>query len=868
MRLTFLGGADEVGASSTLVEVAQRRVLVDCGVRMKEDNPLPLIGLLNDLKLHACVLTHAHADHLGAMPIVATTHPHIPIFMTAATLRIATVMLQDALKIMALRHAEGGPPPLYDMRAVEAFMSAVHIVPFNQPFQLIPDELHAMLTPAGHILGAACLTLESRMGTALLTGDVSVDDQVTIPGMTPIKGVRPDIVVVESTYGGRKHSERPAEVKRLVRQTAKVLERGGRVLFPAFAIGRAQEVILILSRAMEQGHLPRVPIHVDGLVRQICQCFTIFPELLTPWLRRRVQKHGNPFFFPDGPAQAIWDPRDRDKLLSNGPAVVVASSGMLTGGPSQLYARQLAKDPNSLIAITGYQDEESPGRAIQNLARQGGGQLRLGDGVVDLKCEVGTYSLSAHADTAQLVAAVAPLRPQRVALVHGDHGARAALRKALLAAGVSQVERPAAGDTLEVQGRPGRTLGGQYRKRREADSAAAPRPALDVEALPKLAEELLKRDTKNQAYTAQELLCCWRDLGGDDSLPLPSLVATLKADGSPFKSDKKRSFLYRLRVDNDGNIVLKGQPRPPRQRKATEPERLEVAMVIAELFGDDMNLHTCKYRLPQRLVVFHFNFPKIALEQHADTLQEVTERTGWRTKVRPEANQSRLIEVATELTPQGWRVRKTPSVHLDRQELVVKISATDKALLKGPAPSSHATIVLRAVEAHFERLTGFKLSFKVVVEQQSGTVTSKAVTSRVVTSAGGQRQPMEMNQAYATIKEAFEAAPHKLYKVGIKNNAYIELAFVSPQIGARYADKLKALEAQLAWPLRVKEHANQHVIKQLAQDIVPGPLRGGVSYHEAQGRVVVTPASPISPQARQEAKRRFLDLTGFELHFK
>ncbi|MBI3928765.1 MAG: hypothetical protein HY319_24710 [Armatimonadetes bacterium] len=155
-----------------------------------------------------------------------------------------------------------------------------------------------------------------------------------------------------------------------------VVEGGGKALIPAFALGRAQEVILILLEAQRNGTIPRFPIHVDGMGKRVCAIYSAYGDFMARPLRQKVEREGNPFFGEGSAAVQVLPPR-RQEVADGPPCAIVSSSGMLTGGPSVFYAAALAADQRNAILITGYQDEESPGRAVQELARQGAGSLRL-----------------------------------------------------------------------------------------------------------------------------------------------------------------------------------------------------------------------------------------------------------------------------------------------------------------------------------------------------------------------------------------------------------------------------------------------------------------------------------------------------------
>jgi Cft2 family RNA processing exonuclease len=428
IKLHFLGGADEVGASCLLIEAAGQRVLVDAGIRVSpkardglSGELLPDLAPLSDTRLDAVLVTHAHADHIGALPLVLGSRPDVPVYATPATISLIGVMLQDALRIMETRVDAEGELPSYDPLQVERLQKALRPMQPDHPF-FIGGALRVQCFCAGHIPGAVTLYLESAEGSVLVSGDVSFSPMRATPS-AEVPRVHPDVLILESTYGGRLHANRRAEEARLVESITRIAEGGGRVLIPAFALGRAQEVALILDAAIAAERMPPLPVYLDGMTRSVTQAFADHPSYLSTSLARKLEADGR--FWRTDRVRFVQNRFQREEVArAMVPAVIVASSGMLTGGASPAYAKHIVSEPQSAIFITGYQDEEAPGRILQRLAESGGGQLVIDRRKHDVACKIGTYSLSAHADENELTQFAARLEPQWVYLVHGDAGAR------------------------------------------------------------------------------------------------------------------------------------------------------------------------------------------------------------------------------------------------------------------------------------------------------------------------------------------------------------------------------------------------------------------------------------------------------------
>ena len=407
MHAHFLGGANEVGASSTLITIEGQRILVDAGVRMGpgEDSKWPDFSALD--KPDTLLLTHAHSDHTGALSLLARENK-LPekVYCTRATQQIAWILFDDAQ-----RREQESESPEYDFTHIcEANRRMVlGAVEWMKPVHVC-DGVTARWIPAGHILGAAMIYIEGKRERILITGDVSDADQLTIPGLKMPDWCRPDVMVMESTYGDcPQHKNRAEEEAALIEDVIRVNKEGGKVLIPAFAVARSQEVILVLKDAMGR---EGIPLYVDGMILKVNEVY---------------EHHVGQSFCSDF-VKKVGSDEERTSISSKSgpPCCIIASSGMLNGGRSNYYAKRLASDSKNLIAITGYQAEETLGRKLLELRKKPKGDhvLNLDERKVNVKCDVKQYSLSAHADQTQLAELVEKMQPRKLFLVHGDKDAR------------------------------------------------------------------------------------------------------------------------------------------------------------------------------------------------------------------------------------------------------------------------------------------------------------------------------------------------------------------------------------------------------------------------------------------------------------
>ena len=428
MNYTFLGGAREVGASSMLLSIANRHLLFDCGIRVNKTGheALPNLDLLKQTAptLDAIFISHAHADHIGALPLAHAAYPQATIYATRPTQMLSGIMLNNAVDVMISEGQE-----LFNKEAVETTVARIQTLGMGNWIDLW-DGFRVLFIRSGHILGAVSIMLQTPEGTFFYSGDVSTFRQKTIDGLDNISALpSPDFMVCEATYGDGIHPSRTAEETKLAKAVAEVIKNGGNVLIPSFALGRAQEIILILKQAMMGKLIPAFPVVTDGLVNAICSMYATMPEMLSKKTQNFLTNSQQPLFFSDYVRAARM--REQEAILNDKtPKCIIASSGMLTGGASVTYAKGLCSNPKNAIFLSGYQDAESPGRRLQEL--QPGDTLTFPDGIsMQVKCQVERFHLSAHSDQTQMLSVIKQLNPKTIALVHGEETAITALQQKL-----------------------------------------------------------------------------------------------------------------------------------------------------------------------------------------------------------------------------------------------------------------------------------------------------------------------------------------------------------------------------------------------------------------------------------------------------
>ncbi len=861
MQVIFVGGASGVGASCLAIQLANQWIIVDAGVRVdRKSDPLPDLALLEGKDVRAIFVTHAHADHIGALPLVHQAFPNAPIFASRATGLLMEVMLADALKVMTRRAVEEMELPLFPQEMVASMLSRVRPLPVGEPVTL--SELPGITihgSRAGHIAGAVSLGFESSDGSLVVSGDMSITAQRTVLGAVPPPLKRCDLLVLESTYGARLHPNRQGEEQRLAQAVADGLARGGHTLIPCFGLGRGQELVLLLQAAQEKGQIPQFPIYVDGLVRRVCSTYLLLPEALSPVLQRQIRKGYAPFTGPN--VTFVRDERDRERILTGPPACIVSSSGMLTGGPSVWYAERLVSNPDASILITGYQDEEAPGKRLLDLAEQKKNTLELNGKSLQVQCQVAKYSLSAHADGGELAAYAASVHPKQVALVHGDEEARAALRTRLI-------------DTDVVLPANGSTVSRQSGKAKRA--AVVSKGAVSLSTLPmgigkgrtfewKYVEELWRAVTQVptlRIVTARELALVWYGQTLQD------------AQDEQAVEEMARDIMYVLAEDYEQRYFIRQHAleeayRVRGQREETPQDFLSDLIgqiLLLQVSFDSTKPVICRAIEPVASVRVHL--PKsVSSERTRYPFSALLDLLGPVPQDRETIPPAVFLE---ELVRSARRIRRTLSAHTLARRCREGASYTLGDMCEIAGVSAQSLDARLAVAKLLHKYPRLFMSKATLLEGEGLALYCLSPEwQEALDEPEEQTRPDQ--HGILTIIEQHIGMPPDLYRRSVDpETGDVTLSFHFPDVAwLQYKDALAEAAEEAGISITIAPHAHQGMLANIARRMLPQGLsvRGTPSLYPEHRIIQFNCIGQASQEAIAEAEARFREKTGWELQF-
>jgi metallo-beta-lactamase family protein len=463
MKLQSFGGAQEVTGSQHVLSVNGHSVMIECGLfqgRRQETYQRNLNFKSDPSKIECLILSHAHIDHSGNIPNLVKRGFSGPVYATPPTVDLCRIMLRDSaylqlkdiefVNVKKRRMHDTPVEPLYTMKDAEAAMNRFVAIPYNQSFAPIPG-VTATFRDAGHILGSAGISFEITENNRLIrfgfTGDVGRPNMAVIQDPNILRDL--DILMMESTYGNRLHHPADHVEEELAQTIRNVTAGGGKIIIPAFAVGRTQQLVYHLHKLFNEDRIPDMPIFVDSpLACDATEVFRKHPECMDRETNRIfMSNHEDPFGFSR--LKYVHDIAGSKEL--NGlsyPHIIISASGMAEGGRILHHLRNNIENPKNMVLFVGYAAKETLARKMMD----GAPVVRIFGMEHPVKCMIKIIdAFSAHADSGELLGCVSitpPDKLQHVILVHGEEDQALPLRDAIRALGYKNVYYPSPQDVL------------------------------------------------------------------------------------------------------------------------------------------------------------------------------------------------------------------------------------------------------------------------------------------------------------------------------------------------------------------------------------------------------------------------------------
>jgi Cft2 family RNA processing exonuclease len=414
-----LGGAGEIGANCYYLNINDIGMILDCGMHPQKTGlaSLPKFDLLADKPTDYILISHAHQDHLNALPCLIKKFPHLKIITTPQTRAVAELTLHNAISILK-RQVDESKFEIYSRDEVNLLIKSINYKSYNEKFILSSinsnHEIEAEFFDAGHIIGSAGIMLSSNNIKIFFTGDINLSSQTLLSGAN-LPSEKIDILITETTYGATDSfllNNWEKEVERFSSSINKVINNGGSVLIPVFALGKLQEMLATIWLQMQRNKITNVDIYTGGIGNKINRIYD--------YNRFVVNRNERELILSDIPQKNLNELKDFDELFKF-PSIVLASSGMMVESTNSfMLAKRWLQKKDSAIFTVGYMDPSTPGSIISKARRGDKIQLTERDKQVEVKCEIKNFRLSAHSKREELLSLVKKLNPGKVVLIHGD----------------------------------------------------------------------------------------------------------------------------------------------------------------------------------------------------------------------------------------------------------------------------------------------------------------------------------------------------------------------------------------------------------------------------------------------------------------
>ena len=427
MKFLNLTRRTEIGANSYYLEIGGHRLVLDCGMHPKNtgEDALPHLKAIAGRDIEAIVISHAHQDHIGTLPVVMRQFPRARVFMTQGTAEVGSVLLHNSVNVMTRQREEIGEAayPLFTHRETDKASERWRWCPLRQRISIAGerasqrerDALTFEFFEAGHVLGSTGILLRAEGKTIFYTGDVNFDDQ-TIMQAAIFPQEKIDVLIMECTRGDHAKPEgwsRAGEEHRLAEALGRAFDRGAGVLIPVFALGKTQEVLAMLYKFRRHRLLPEFPIYIGGLSSKMTNIYDRRTHTTRRQLPRlQLMKEVAPFILNE---ETI-----RDAPLRAGRVYALSSGMMIPNTLSNVFARRLIENPQHSIFFVGYANPESPAGVLREAGTGGEVALDPDKPPQRVRCHIEQFQFSAHATRETLIEYARKISPRKIVLVHGD----------------------------------------------------------------------------------------------------------------------------------------------------------------------------------------------------------------------------------------------------------------------------------------------------------------------------------------------------------------------------------------------------------------------------------------------------------------